>query len=382
MLGGDAIPIGRIGGIQIKIHVTWFLVALLVAWSLAGSYFPRSVSGYSTGAYWLAGIIVTILFFASLLAHEMAHSLVARARGLKVVAITLYLFGGVSQIATEATTPGTEFWVTIVGPLTSIGLAIIFGILWYALGGISALADSALGYLAAINLFLGIFNLLPGLPLDGGRVLRAIVWWHSGNQAHATRVAAMAGVVIGYLMIAAGIVYVFTGYWVNGLWLIFLGWYLQSLAEQERKASQTRALFAGLTVRDLTNTHPYTAAPDTPLDQVVHDVMMTQHVRAVPVLADGRFVGLLTLHGVGQVPRDRWSTTTAGAAMIPAANVATATPDESAQEAIAAMQEHDLNQLPVLQDGRFVGLLSRGTIVRQLEIRAHLPPQGRPAAHG
>lgn len=378
MLGGDAIPLGKIGGIEIKIHVTWFLVALLVAWSLAGSYFPRSVPGYSTGAYWLAGIVVTVLFFASLLAHELAHSLVARARGLKVVAITLYLFGGVSQIATEATTPGTEFWVTVVGPLTSFALGIIFGILWLALGNISALADSALGYLAIINIFLAIFNLLPGLPLDGGRILRAIVWWHSGNQQHATRVAAMAGVVIGYLMIAAGIVYVFTGFWVNGLWLIFLGWYLQSLAVQERRASQARALFAGLTVRDMTNTHPFTVGPDAPLDQVVHDVLLPHHIRAVPVLADGQFRGLLTVHGIGQVPREQWPMTTAADAMIPAAKVATATPDESAQEAIAEMQEQDLNQLPVLQDGRFLGLLSRSTIVRQLEIRARTGSQQTP----
>jgi len=369
---GDAISIGKIGGIPIKLHVTWFLVAALVAWSLAGAYFPNADPGYSTGAYWLAGIGVTILFFASLLAHELAHSLVARARGLKVVSITLYLFGGVSQIASEATTPGSEFWVTIVGPLTSLALGIIFGIIWLAIGNASALASSAFFYLALINIFLALFNLLPGLPLDGGRILQAIVWWRTGNEDESLRVAATAGVVLGYLMIAAGIVYVFTGYWVNGLWLIFLGWYLQSMASQERRAGETRALFEGLHVSDLTNTHPYTVNPTTPLDMVVHDVMMPHHVRAVPVLRDGRFDGLLTLDSVGKVPRDRWPVTTAAEAMIPADKVATASPGDSAEDAVARMQELDVNQLPVLQDGRFVGLLSRGTIVQQLELRARL----------
>jgi Zn-dependent protease len=371
---GDAIPIGRIGGIQIRIHVTWFIIALLVSWSLAGAYFPDSVAGYSTGAYWAAGIAVTLLFFLSLLLHELAHSLVARARGLRVVGITLYLFGGVSEIGAEATTPDDEFRVTVVGPLTSFALAAVFGVLWAGLGGLSALVSSALGYLAVINLFLGLFNLLPGLPLDGGRLLQALVWRRTGDHAHATRVAVGAGVVVGYLMIAVGIAYVFTGYWVNGLWLIFLGWYLQRMAGQERRAAQTHALFDGLRVADLTDTHPYVVAPETRLDQVIPEVIMAHQVRAVPVLAGDRFRGLLILDGIARVPREDWSATPVADVMIPADEVATATPNESAEDAIAEMQERDIDQLLVVQDGALVGLLSRGATLRQLENRARLTP--------
>lgn len=367
----DTILIGHPGGIPVRLHATWFLVAALIAWSLAGSYFPRSVSGYSTGQYWVAAIIATLLFFASLLAHELAHSLVARKLGLKVREITLYLFGGVSVIESEAEQPRDEIWITIVGPITSIALGIGFGILWYVTGN-AALISSMFGYLAVINLFLALFNLLPGFPLDGGRLRRALVWWKSGDPAHATRVAAGVGVGLGYLIVAVGIVEAFAGYWVNGLWLLFLGWYLQSMAQQQRHLVPGKSPFADLKVGDLTDPQPITVGPDQPLDQVVHDVMLQHGARVIPVISDDRFLGMLTVQRIGAIPRQRWPYMTAADAMIPARMVETAAPTDSADDAIARLRDRDLNQLAVVDDGRFVGLFSRGTILRQMEIRAHL----------
>jgi Zn-dependent protease/predicted transcriptional regulator len=369
---GNGIPIARIGGIQIKIDVSWFLIALLVAWSLAVVYFPDAAPGYSTGAYWAAGIVVSLLFFASLLLHELAHSLVARARGLRVVGITLYLFGGVSEIGSEVTNPDDEFRIAAAGPLTSFALAAVFGFLWAFVGDQSDLVAASLGYLALINLMLAIFNLLPGLPLDGGRLLQAVVWRLTGDEARATRVASRAGVVLGYVLIAIGLVSTVFGGFVNGLWLVFLGWYLQNLARQEQRATQTRALLKGMRVADLTDTHPYTVAPGTTLDQVVDQVMLPYQAQAVAVVADGRFRGLLTTASVQRVRREQWPVTTAAAAMIPADQVAAATPNEPAETAIADMQERDLDQVPVVQDGTFVGLLSRAAILRQLGTRTRL----------
>ena len=373
---GESIPLIRIGGIEIKIHITWFLIALLVVWSLAGSYFPDSVEGYSTGAYWLAGIAVGILFFASLLAHEMAHSLMARARGLRVLGITLYLFGGVSEIEEEANNAKDELRVTIVGPLTSFALAGIFGILWLGLRGTSDLAGSALGYLAVINLLLGVFNLLPGLPLDGGRVLHSLVWLRTGDKTRATRVAVRTGVLLGYVMIAAGIFWVFGGFWLNGLWMIFLGWYLQSMAAQEWASSQTRKLFEGMRVADLVQTNVHAIAPDTRLDDVVDEIMMRYQARVVPVVGDGVLQGLVTIEGVARVPRDRWPVTTALTVMIPARQVHAVTPEDSVESAIATMQQEDVNQLVVLRGEELVGIINRGTIIRQLEMRQELSKAG------
>lgn len=369
---GESIPLVRIGGIQIKIHVTWFLIALLVSWSLAGSYFPDSVAGYSTGAYWTAGIAVTILFFASLLAHELAHSLMARSRGLRVLGITLYLFGGVSEIEEEANNAKDELRVTVIGPLTSFALAAVFGALWLILNDASELATSALGYLAVINLFLGLFNLLPGLPLDGGRILHALVWLRSGDRTRATRVAVGAGIVLGYLMITVGIVWVFAGYWLDGLWFVFLGWYLQSLASQEWQSTQAKKLFEGLRVADLVEADPPTISPDMRLDDVVDQVMMPRQARAVPVVVDGAFLGLVTLESVARVPRANWPTTTAITVMIPERQVHTANPEDPLESAIVSMQKNDVNQLVVLQNGKLVGTLSRSTILRRLEIRQAL----------
>lgn len=370
---GDAIRLLRIGGIPIRIHASWILIALLVVWSLATSYFPSSAPHQSTAAYWLAGLVTALLFFASLLLHELAHSLVARARGLRVTGITLYLFGGVAEIGAETTNPGDEFRVTAAGPVTSVALAGLFGIAWLATDSLSHLIGATFGYLAIMNLFLGVFNLLPGLPLDGGRLLRTFVWWRTGDPDRATRVAAIGGVVVGVLLIAAGAVSMVVSSWLSGLWLILLGWYLQGAARQERMASGARSRIAGVTVANLATRDPYKVPPDMPLDRVVDEATRLQQARAIPVVADGRFLGLLTSHSITRIPRSSWPITLASAAMIAPAEVATATPEQPIEAALADMLRRNVNQLVVVEDGRFAGMIDRNAITRLLEAPAPAP---------
>lgn len=378
MPDGAGIPIGTIAGIRVKVQLSWFFIVALVAWSLAVSYFPSSAPGYSSRAYWAAGIVVTLLFFVSLLAHELAHSLVARARGLKVSSITLYLFGGVSSIEGEIKKPSDEALVVAVGPLTSLILSGVFAGIW-ALDIGSRLFDSAVGYLAAINFLLVLFNLLPGLPLDGGRLLHALVWWRTGDDLRATRIASGAGSVVGYLLVAAGIVSLFGGDWVDGLWLAFIGWYLKGSATVEEQSANVHSYFKGMRVSDLAETHPFTAAPNDTLEDVVDSIMLAHQIRAVPVADDDRFLGLITLAAIGKVPRFAWTSTLVRSAMIPSSQVVTVTPDDEVETAIMLMQQHDLNQLPVVAGGRMVGLITRAKIMIQIEIKQRLNAAGADA---
>ncbi len=384
----DAIPLARLAGITVRLHATWFLVAALIVWSLRASYLPGSARGYSAGAYWTGAVVVALLFFGSLLVHEFAHALMAQRRGIRVLGITLFLFGGVAAIEGEPEGAADEFWITVVGPLSSFGLAALFSLLWLAGREISDLLGAMLGYLAVINLSLAVFNLLPGFPLDGGRLLRALVWWRTGDASRATRVAAGTGVAVGYGLVALGIARAFTGSFVNGLWLVFVGWYLQSMAEQYRRQDEARVRFAGLRVGRLTDTAPAYVRPGDPLDRVVQEVVLARGVRTIPVLApepepeqtpgpggDG-FLGLLTLAAIVAVPRDRWPTTTAAQAMVPASSLHAVRPEDPVEEAVRLMADRDVNQLAVLgRDGAFVGLLNRATVIRHLEIRATLPAQ-------
>ena len=380
----DALPVGRLAGIPVRLHASWFLVAALIVWSLAGAYFPEAAGGYTTGAYWISAIFATGLFFASLLAHEFAHAIVAKRRGMQVASITLYLFGGVAAIETESETAADEFWMTVVGPLTSLGLGGIFGAVWLLVGDGSRLMAAMLGYLAFINVALALFNLIPGFPLDGGRLLRAFVWWKTKSEERATRVAANAGVLFGYLLIALGIARAFTGAPLNGVWFVFLGWYLQSMADRYRQQSGARRLFSGLRVEDVANPEPLFVRPNDRLDRVADDVILAHGIRTVPVLApepapeaipgpqgDG-FLGLLTLANLVAVPRDAWSTTTAYRAMIPAKDLYTVRPSDPVEDAVRKMAQQDVNQLVVSEGGRFMGLLSRGAVIRHLEVRSQL----------
>ncbi len=368
----NSIRIARIGGISINLHVSWILIFVLVTWTLAGSYFPRNYPIWGLTLYWIVGLATSVLFFASVLAHELAHSFVARARGLPVHDITLFIFGGVAQLEEEPQTPGTEFVMALVGPLTSIVLGVCFGALSVAASGVNEQLAALSSYLALINVWLGLFNLIPGFPLDGGRVLRSILWQASGNLQRSTRWASLVGQAVAYLFILAGIWLIFTGDWVGGLWIAFIGWFLDNAASSSYRQLTVRTLLAGHKVREVMSRDCQEVNPDLSLDRLVTEHMLPRGARCFPVVEGGLVRGLLTLHNIKGVSQDRWPTTTVGQVMTPLDGLKRIGPDEELWTAMQNMTAKGVNQLPVMEDGQLLGMLARDNIVSFIRIKGEL----------
>ncbi|HWP30018.1 MAG TPA: site-2 protease family protein [Chloroflexota bacterium] len=359
--------LGRIAGIDVNIHVSWLLAFGLVTWSLAHSVFPANYPRWAPGTYWTLAVVAALLLFGCVLLHELSHSFVARALGLPVAGITLFVFGGVSTIQGEAEEPGDEFWMAFVGPLTSFALAALAWLLLRTLDGGRTPLAALLAYLADVNLLLGIFNLIPGFPLDGGRVLRSILWGVTGNLRQATRIAARVGQGVAYLFILGGIVLSFQGALLSGIWLVFIGWFLLNAAEASAREGATPRL-RRQPVGALLRTRPVVVPADLSVAELVEQYMLGQGARAVMVADDGRLVGLVSLTDVKRVPPSQWASTPLHAVMTPAAQLVVVTPESSLQEALARLAERDVNQLPVVRDGVLVGMLSRADVIQYLQL--------------
>ena len=367
-----SLRLGKIAGIEISIHVSWLLIVVLLTWTLATGWFPDLYKGWSTLTYWIVSLLATLLLFASVLAHELAHSLVARARGLPVKSITLLIFGGVSNIEQEPKKPGVEFQMAFVGPLTSLLLGGVSYLLLLAIGRGTSPLSAILGYLAVTNVLLGIFNLVPAFPLDGGRVLRSIVWKISGNVRTATRVATFAGQGIAYLLIFVGFYLVFGGDIIDGVWFGLIGWFLLSGAQSANSQAMLEAVFKGVTVSEVMNKTPNMAPANISLQKLVDELLLPLGWRSAFVMQGEFLVGLITLGDIRHIPREEWARTPVGLAMIPLERLHVVAPPQSLNEVLPLMVGRDVNQVPVVADGRLVGVLSREDIVRFLEIRRSL----------
>jgi Zn-dependent protease/CBS domain-containing protein len=374
----------RIAGIDIGIHFTWIFIFVFFSWSLAEAYFPSSYPGFSTWAYWVTGIVATIFIFVSVLVHEMAHSLVARSRGLPVNSITLFILGGVSNLEEEPDQPSVEFNMAIVGPVTSIVLAIVFWIITSAVMGRvipiseifmgvpgATLVTAVIAYLAVINLFLGAFNLIPGFPLDGGRVLRSIIWGSTGNLAKATNIAGIVGQAFGWILILLGIFFIFWASLFTGLWLAFIGWFLNSSADASRKEIALKERLSVVKVRDLIGPEPETIDPQTTITEMVANVFNRHHGRAVPVCKDGQLMGIVTISDVKGIPQERWSSITVEQIMT-REPLYTVSPEDNVYTALKIVTQHNINQVLIKQDDRCAGLLSRADIINHLQYTQEL----------
>jgi Zn-dependent protease len=386
---GSGFRLGRLFGIKITIDWSWLFIFLLVTWNLAvvfGQVHPEWSQALSIGT----AIVASILFFASVLAHELAHSLMAIAQGLPVRNITLFLFGGVSNIEREPPSARAEFLIAIVGPITSIVLGVIFillsrvsgaGLLTGTTDPMNALANlgpvsTLLLWLGPINILLGVFNMVPGFPLDGGRVLRSILWAATDSLQRATRWASYVGQAIAWLMIITGVAMAFgaevpffgTGL-VSGLWLAFIGWFLNNAAQQSYRQVLVQNLLEDVPVGSIMRRDPPTVAPGATISSLVHESVMGTDEHAFPVLDDGRLVGLVCLHDVRNVPRARWESTTVSEIMTPREQLQITAPEEEADEALNKLQKEDHRQLPVLQQETLVGLLRRRDILRWLQLQ-------------
>ena len=359
-----SIPLGRILGIPLGLDYSWFLIFALVTWSLAGSYFPEQYPGWSTGLYWAIGLATSLLFFGSVVLHELGHSVIALRNGIPVRSITLFIFGGVAQIGREPGSPGVEFRVAIAGPIVSFALAGLFGALGLFGAGLAPLAALAT-YLAYINGSLALFNLIPGFPLDGGRVFRAILWRVTHSFRRATEIAGGAGSLFAWLFIFWGVWQMFNGNFAGGLWIAFIGWFLQNAATASVQQMTLTRLLAGHTVGEIMTHECTTLTPEVTLEQLVHDHILTTGKRCFPVARAGRVEGLLTVHHVKGIPRERWATTTAEQAMTPLAQLRIAHPSDGLWEAMEEMTADGVNQLPVIDaaNGDLVGVLARANVL-------------------
>jgi len=361
----QGISLGRVLGIPIELDYSWFLIFALVAWTLASGYFPSEFTNWPTAEYWILGIATAIMFFLSVVLHELGHSIVAKHYGIPVSSIKLFVFGGVSQIETEPPSAKVEFVMAVVGPLVSFVLAGVFAGLSAAFASVAPLLALA-KYLAYINAALGLFNLIPGFPLDGGRVFRSIVWSITHNLRRATVIAGTAGRFIGFLFILYGVYQVFTGNWINGLWIGFIGWFLESAATSQVQQQRLHDLLAGRRVSQAMITGYTSVPPDMTLQTLVDHYVLGAGERSFVVKEGDQMDGLLTLHDIKELPRAEWPTTTVAQAMIPLGQVKRVQPDEELWAAIEEMNHDGLNQLPVMTNGHIKGMLRREDIIGYL----------------
>jgi len=367
----DSIHLGRLAGIRIGAHWSLLVVFALIAWSLAAGQLPGEVPHQPTAAYWAVALVTAILFFASLLAHEMGHALVARRLGLEIEGITLWLFGGVARLRADAGGPGGELRIAVVGPLVSLALAALFWGISAALGaaGAPALLAAAAGWLAVINALLGAFNLLPAFPLDGGRVLRALLWSRWGNLRRATVAAARAGRAMAYVLIGLGIVFVFAGAVFNGIWFVFLGWFLLGAAGAEEQAVVLRDTLAGVRVGDVMSRDPVLAPGWITVDELIRSYVMQHPHSTYPIRSfEGEVDGLATLARLKQVPADRRAATRVSDVAYPLADVVRVSSSDPLADLVPRLGQSAGGRALVFDDGHLVGIVSPIDVARAMSV--------------
>jgi Zn-dependent protease/CBS domain-containing protein len=368
----SSFTIARVRGIPIGVHYTWAIAVVLMTWSLAVGYFPSSYPGWDRPTYWIVGGASAILLFVSVVLHELCHSFVAQARGLVVNSITLFIFGGVSNIASESDDPQDEFLIAVVGPLSSLAIA---GLCWLGLQLIPndvRPLGALVSYLSVVNLTLAIFNILPGFPLDGGRVLRAILWGATGSMVRGTAIATVVGQVLAVGFIVYGLLQIFEGAVLSGLWIGFIGWFLNSAAEATRRQVKVEQGFKGIKVGQVMTADPPFISPALSVRELVDEYILRRGLRALPVAQDGRIVGLVTLTDIKKLPEREWAGNSVGAIMTrdPIQSIG---PDEPVTKALESIVKGDINQLLVVDtDGTLLGILSRSDVMRFLHMRNEL----------
>jgi Zn-dependent protease/CBS domain-containing protein len=367
----ENLSLGRIFGIHVGLNWSLLVVAALIAWSLATSLLPSASPGQSSGAYWTAGVVSALVFLASLLAHELAHSVVAMRRGVKVEGITLWLFGGVSRFSSETASPGSQALITFVGPLTSLVLGVLFYLAAVAAGDGAhpGLFSATLAWLGYINISLGVFNLVPAFPLDGGRLLQSLIWLRTGDRLRATRIAARIGMLFAYLLIAYGLAtFIFAGSLIGGVWLVFLGWFLLSAARSEETGGLIRQALSGMTVAQVMTPNPVQAPDDISVEDALHGYVLASRHSTFPTHdAAGRLSGLLTLTALKNVAPAARPTTLIREIICPLDKVSTAGSADPITNLLGVSDGCSEGRTLVVDGGRLVGVVSPSDINRLLQ---------------
>jgi len=373
MLQG-AIKLFTIRKIEIRADYSWFIILILVTWSFAAQAYPAQFQA-PLAIYILLGVITSLMMFFSVLLHELAHSFVALSRGINVPRITLFIFGAAAQIETEPQKANDEFVMALAGPATSVALAVVYGLIYFAFnGGVIKIEPlAALFYwLAYINIFLAIFNLIPGFPLDGGRVLRSLIWGATKDVARATRIAAGIGRAVAFLFIFGGIMFAFTGNVFNGIWLAFIGWFLLQAATGSSRQQALKDLLVGHTAAEVMWRDCQFIEAKTPVSDLVYNEIMRTGRRCFPVTESGNVAGIVTIHNIRAVPNSNWTTTPVSAIMSRAETMKSVEPETPLARVMEMVGGNGVNQVPVVQGGKFLGMVTREAIMDFLQTKAEL----------
>ena len=385
---GGSLNLGKIFNIQVRLHYSWFVIFMLVTVTLVSPNWSQWFS-------WVIGIIASLLFFGSVLAHELAHSLVGRVNGVTIKSITLFIFGGVAQMTREATKASAELKMAAAGPACSLAIGGMFGLIWFLIqnttgpiGSLSSLfwqsifgpaetplAEMARGlvWLAFTNGMLAAFNLIPGFPLDGGRVFRAAMWYFSRNYKRSTLIATRLGQGIAYAFILGGILIVLLrGDWLDGLWIVLIGWFLNNAASMSYRQAQWREAIHGLIASQMMTSDYAVVPPDITVNQLVQEHILPKGHHLFLVAEEDRFKGILTLQNIKPVPQSKWDMTQVEKIMVPADRLKVASPEQDALSIVEQMDENEINLIPVVSEGRVIGLITRDNLLRFLRTRAEL----------
>lgn len=360
--------IATIMGIPIRVHFSWLIVFGLITWSLSTFYFPEAAPDLPTASYWIKGVLAALLLFASVTFHELAHSYVAIRYGISIDSITLFVFGGVAQMKAEPPNPKAEFWIAIAGPLSSLFLAVLFFIVSVAtVGGVKALSF----YLAKINLIISLFNLIPGFPMDGGRILRSVIWHKTSNFFRATQAASSTGRKIALFFIFFGIFSLFTRM-PGGFWLILIGWFLYSAAQTSYQQSALQETLSGVKVGDVMVKDMVIFNPHISIEEAVNGYFLRYGYGGFPVIDGDRFLGIITLKEMMDVPREDWNSVKIFDIMPPYEAGWMISPEESATKALEMMVTEDKGRLAVMNKGKLAGLITRNGVARYIQIKKEI----------
>ena len=373
----SSFKLGRIFGINVGAHWSWLFIFFIVTWSFAEGVMHHFYPEWDAGQRWAAGALIAAIFFLSILTHELAHAVVANRNGLEVRDITLFLFGGASNLTKEPATPAVEFKVAVVGPLTSLALGALFAVGWLVLRSPNHHIAAISANLAVINGSLAAFNMLPGYPLDGGRVFRSILWARNHDHLAATRTAARAGEWIAYGVMGTGVVYTLFGGFAMGIWFLLIGIFLKNASAASYAAEVQESILAGVPVSAAMRTNVEQIAPDVSVDDLVREHILPKNSGCFAV-GVGELLGLVTLSDIHKIPQGSWTTTSIYRAMTPANQLATVSPSDSIEDALHLLAARDVNQLPVLRGRDFLGVIARADILAFIKVRQDVgaPPSG------
>jgi len=367
---GSGLRLGAVSGFEVTLDYSWFILFFLILSTFTGGIFPAQAPGLSRPEYFLMGLTGTFLFFGSLLLHELAHAFMARRKGLEIEGITLFIFGGMARVKRDAESPGDEFLIAGVGPLASFLLAGIFSGL-ARIGGAFELGLGAtvlLEYLGFLNLVLALFNLFPGFPLDGGRLLRAVVWRVTGSLRKATQIATLSGRLLGWGIVGLGVFSIVVGGgFVGGLWLVFIGWFLTHAARSSYQQLLLVEMMGPLTAREVMSPDPESVPPDLPVGDLVHDYFLRRPYNSFPVIDDGVVVGLVTLGQVKQIPREAWDEFVVGGIMSPLVDTILVAPETPMPQVLERMRETNTRRVLVAREWELMGIISASDVARWLD---------------